>query len=192
MYLQTLFGALLYPNDMSKAISKSERQKRGTLNLVHKTLYSYSNNNLHNLLQKCQAFRVILAKALMDCKDDIFNLNIPDENDGPILGQRLSHLPQAHENLIPESSSQENDLSESHGQEDGSSATPRLALKANDAPSNLIIADEGMEPGTLITSITPGGRNARGTGPQIKGATSDEDINEGIKFLQKLLKQYDQ
>lgn len=49
-----------------------------------------------------------------------------------------------------------------------------------------------MEPGTPMTPIAPGGRNARGNGPQIKGATSDEDINEGIKFLQKLLKQYDQ
>jgi len=40
-----------------------------------------------------------------------------------------------------------------------------LALKENNPPSNLIITDDGMEPGTPMTPIAPGGRNARGNGP---------------------------
>lgn len=78
--LETLIGSLLYPNDMNKALSKSERQRRSTLNLVHKTLYSFSNNNLHNLLQKSQAFRLVLAIALNN-KDEFFQLSIPEEDD---------------------------------------------------------------------------------------------------------------
>jgi len=48
--LETFLGALLYPNDLNKALSKADRVKRQTLKLVHKTLYSFSNNNLHILL----------------------------------------------------------------------------------------------------------------------------------------------
>jgi hypothetical protein len=43
-----------------------------------------------------------------------------------------------------------------------------------------------------MTSTNLDPRSTGESGPYIKGSTSADDINEGIKFLEKLLKCYDQ
>jgi hypothetical protein len=72
--------------------------------------------------------------------------------------------------------------------EDESSALPRVGLNTIDAQLEHNI----LEPITPMTPTNPSARSKGESGPSIKGATSAVDINEGIKFLQKLLKGYDQ
>lgn len=50
---------------------KADAAACASIDLIHKTLYSFSNNNLHTLLRENAAFRYILADSLKK-KDEIF------------------------------------------------------------------------------------------------------------------------
>jgi hypothetical protein len=79
--LVNFFGAFFYPKDLkeSEATFNEASQvhgiiKAGTLyDLIHKTLYSFSNNNLHALFQQSAAFRLILKISLTK-KREIFSI----------------------------------------------------------------------------------------------------------------------
>lgn len=66
------FGSIFYPKDMKIALDdvdyKNSRQK---VDLIHKTLYMFSNNNLHILLRDSPAFRFVLDESLKS-KNEIF------------------------------------------------------------------------------------------------------------------------
>jgi hypothetical protein len=51
------------------------------VDIIHKTLYSYSNSNLHFLLQNSPAFRFILDHAIKN-KRDIFSVYKKNNNMG--------------------------------------------------------------------------------------------------------------
>lgn len=62
--LQTFLGAIFYPKDIKAALLDSDTQGKASAKLVHKTLYSFSNNNLHTLMRESAAFRYILTDSL--------------------------------------------------------------------------------------------------------------------------------
>lgn len=70
--LQIFFGSIFYPKDMKQALESIDFPNyRPKVDLIHKTLYSFSNNNLHILLRDSPAFRFIIEESLK-YKDEIF------------------------------------------------------------------------------------------------------------------------
>ena len=56
-----LLGSIFYPKDMRISLEAIKYKDAKTLvEIIHKTLYCYSNSNLHFLLQNSPAFRFIL------------------------------------------------------------------------------------------------------------------------------------
>jgi hypothetical protein len=49
------------------------KDSRKKVDLIHKTLYSFSNNNLHLLLRDSPAFRFILTEIIKN-KNEIFSI----------------------------------------------------------------------------------------------------------------------
>jgi len=70
--LQIFFGSIFYPKDMKQTLEDVEYpNSRQKVDLIHKTLYMFSNNNLHILLRDSPAFRFILDESLKS-KNEIF------------------------------------------------------------------------------------------------------------------------
>ena len=70
--LQIFFGSIFYPKDMKQALEQLDFPNyRAKVDLIHKTLYSFSNNNLHILLRDSPAFRYAIEESLL-FKDEIF------------------------------------------------------------------------------------------------------------------------
>ena len=63
---------MFYPKDMNAALDKSEFVNKAYIDLVHKTLYNFSNTSMHNLIKVSEPFRLILRESLRK-KDEIFN-----------------------------------------------------------------------------------------------------------------------
>ena len=56
---------------MKQTLNATDLEGRKSVEFIHKTLYSFSNNNLHLLLKQNPAFRYILNNAIT-LKDEIF------------------------------------------------------------------------------------------------------------------------
>lgn len=60
-----LLGSVFYPKDMKVSLEAIKFKDASTfVDIIHKTLYCYSNSNLHFLLQNSPAFRFILNHAI--------------------------------------------------------------------------------------------------------------------------------
>ena len=70
--LITFFQCMLYPKDMVKNDACNELSAE-LVKLIHKTLYNFSNNNLQALLQKSEAFRLVLNLSLLK-KKEVFKM----------------------------------------------------------------------------------------------------------------------
>ena len=69
-----LLGSVFYPKDMKVSLEAIKFKDASTLvDIIHKTLYCYSNSNLHFLLQNSPAFRFILNHAIRN-KRTIFSV----------------------------------------------------------------------------------------------------------------------
>jgi len=69
-----LLGSVFYPKDMKASLEAIKFKDAKTLvDIIHKTLYCYSNSNLHFLLQNSPAFRFILDHAIRN-KRAIFSV----------------------------------------------------------------------------------------------------------------------
>jgi len=57
---------------MSAALDKTDFVSKAQVDIIHKTLYKFSNTSMHNLLKISEPFRLILRESLRK-KDEIFN-----------------------------------------------------------------------------------------------------------------------
>jgi len=70
--LLILFGAMFYPKDMKAALKGiGSRINNAKVDLIHKTLYSFSYINLHHLYLKSPPFRFLLDLSVKN-KEEIF------------------------------------------------------------------------------------------------------------------------
>ncbi len=111
----TIFlSSLLYPNEYRKTLSaKSDKQKIATLTIIQKTLYQFSNNNLHLLLQKNSAFRHILEYSLSNQERVFFSSNGKQEKEEE---GTFSQLSQPSKDKIKSVQSQQSPLKDAFNQ----------------------------------------------------------------------------
>jgi hypothetical protein len=70
--LLILFGAMFYPKDMKASLKGiGSRIHHAKVELIHKTLYSFSYINLHHLYLKSPPFRFLLDLSIKN-KEEIF------------------------------------------------------------------------------------------------------------------------
>ena len=70
--LLILFGAMFYPKDMKASLKGAgSRNHHAKVELIHKTLYSFSYINLHHLYLKSPPFRFMLDLSIKN-KEEIF------------------------------------------------------------------------------------------------------------------------
>ena len=97
-------GAFLYPNEFNQSLKINDKYKRLTLALIQKTLYSFSNNNLHKLLKNYASFRTLLSYCLEN-KDEIFFSKLYETNseksDKPVqTSSNLSFHPKSTKSIL--------------------------------------------------------------------------------------------
>lgn len=70
--LLILFGAMFYPKEMKASLKGTgSRSHHAKLDLIHKTLYSFSYINLHHMYLKSPPFRFLLDLSIKN-KEEIF------------------------------------------------------------------------------------------------------------------------
>lgn len=123
------FAAFFYPKDLkaaeeafNKASEENGALKPSVLfDMIHKTLYCFSNNNLHGIFQNSVAFRVLL-KISLSKKREIFNIFGEAAEEG-ISNEEEKHMDDDNEDSL--------ELSECSAFEDDAMMEPQAASSSS-------------------------------------------------------------
>jgi hypothetical protein len=91
---------------MKALMHDAEAAGRHSVDLIHKTLYCFSNNNLHTLMRENAAFRYILTDSL-NRQEEIFHVTAASEDDRESLLHSESGMGTAHSQATPNDESEE-------------------------------------------------------------------------------------